>query len=265
VLAGAGSLLGPDDRRLTPLVLLVAIARGEGPGADILTSTIGDLLGEPPPTGRHGMVAVGLLGGQALSSSAKWAASHGQYVEPEHLLVCLLDQRQDDVVAAVAGAGIAPEHARESALAALGLPIDEPPVPMVALPPAAPAGTADQPPLPLEALPSDVWSQLHKRNNRAPLTHRWRVWEWDVGRALCNDERYISLLARRRHLNDDQLYSLLAHNRRVQIERRYPGGEPPWSRRKDPGENLLPPGWACWLGNRRDTIADTWERLTRQP
>jgi hypothetical protein len=260
VLTTAGRLQAPDDRA-SPLRLLVAIALGDGVAAEILAG-VRDLLPLAPALPPHRLQMTGTLTSQVIGSATNWVARSGVPVLPEHLLVVLIDQAHDDVLDALSAAGIDPSHAREAVLTALGLAVDEPPVPLQALPP---AGTVDVPPLPLDALPQDLWLHLRERNDRPPLHQRWRVWEWDFRRALCSDEKYVFRLARRHQLNDDQLYSLLQHDRRAYVRYHYPSGEPRWTPRKDPGESFLPSGWACWFGNRRETIEDTWERLTRQP
>lgn len=144
---------------------------------------------------------------QALTSSERWAASRGEQVKPQHLLVVLLDQRSTIVLDLLQRASIQPQLLREAALAALTLSPDQSLVPLALLPP---RGTSDRPPLPVDVLPPTAWYELSLRQAQLPVVLGQRAW---TRRAVsANEQRAVMQLADRLGLDDDHRYSLLHHH-----------------------------------------------------
>src|SRR5579862_8387868 len=137
-----------------PVHFLAGIAEGEGAASEALR-----------PPGAGSLVAAASAASvpeegpmslhvQAQGAARDWAERLGEQVEPEHLLVALLDQRSTDVVEALDAARIDAASARRTVLRALGQRDDLPPIP---LPDLAPAATLDRPALPVSELPVDAW------------------------------------------------------------------------------------------------------------
>ena len=142
-----------------PVHLLVGISEGSGPPAAALSAgrpvaeivaSAGDALGD----------GAAYLHVQAQGAARLFAASLGQRVGTEHLLIALLDQGTTEVQQALAHAGADPAAVRRAALTAVGAPDGQPPL---ALPPLTPAGTMDRPPLPVDHLDGRAWSVLRWR------------------------------------------------------------------------------------------------------
>jgi hypothetical protein len=218
---------------------------------------------------------------QALGSARAWAAGRGEAMDPEHLVVVLVDQGSGAVRDALTRAGLDAETLRVVALGALGASVDHPLVALLALP-RRPAGTVGCPPLPLSELPETAWAQLQARQERLPLRSLRRAWDWSA--ISVNEQRAVLRLSARLGLDEDETHSLLHHHhKRVQVRAheaaphlvpapRPPEDHPriaagfipgPAGRMRRPGLMFLR-GWACWFGNRLVDARAAWLRLTVQ-
>jgi hypothetical protein len=87
-------------------------------------------------------------------------------MNPEHLLLAVIDQADPEAVEVLDQAGLDLAAVRQVALGMLGLPGDLPPISM---PPLTPTGTLDRPPLFVGDLDSRAWSALCWRQDHLPL------------------------------------------------------------------------------------------------
>jgi Clp amino terminal domain, pathogenicity island component len=275
-------------RRCGPTEFLVGVSAGHEPAAAALDPGSGRSLREfavevsgPPGKG------AGYLHMQAQEAATSLAAARGQWADPEHLLIALLDQGTPEVVGLLSRAGLDPAAVRRAALAAIGAPADLPPIP---LPEPTPAGTLDRPPLPIDHLDSRAWAVLRWRQDHLPLRRLHRAGDLQ---ALSHLERAAAWrLADRLGLDDDQRYSLIrqhddqvgqrAARARSDLARSTgptSGPHHPRPARATPGRQRARParatavlrrrhrffratvGWAAWFGNRGVGLRDRWFRL----
>lgn len=245
-----GRSCGPDD-------FLVGISEGQGPAAAALGPSV-----RVAASGLSGGRAegAGYLHMQAQGAAAALAAARGQRPAPEHLLVALLDQGTPEVVKTLSRAGLDPAVVRRAALAAIGAPADEPPIPLPAL---TPAGTLDRPPLPVTDLNARAWTVLRWRQDHLPLGRLRRASD---RAALASLERATAWrLGQDLGLDDDQRHSLV-HHHSDQVERLVarsrpdlpPRAWPTLRRRHRPGPLSFTVGWAAWFRNRQVGLRDRW-------
>lgn len=278
-------------RRCGPAEFLVGISEGPGPAATALDPGSGRTLREAASgadaltadaLAADGLAADGLAGRgagylhmQAQEAATSLAAARNQPATPEHLLIALLDQGTPEVAGLLSRAGLDPATVRRAALTAIGAPAD---LPLIPLPPLAPAGTLDRPPLPVTDLNPRAWTVLRWRQDHLPLGRLRRSGDL---LALSHLERAAAWrLAERLGLDDDQRYSLvwqhddqvrrLAARTRPDLARpglARPGlaqGAAARARRLRPRRLRflnVTVGWSAWLGNRRVDLRDRWFRL----
>ncbi len=193
------------------------------------------------------------------------AASLGQDLDVEHLLIAVLDQGEPGVLQTLSQAGLQPATVRRKVLAAIGAPADQPPISLPAL---APAGSMDRPPLPVTELDARAWAVLSWRQDHLPLH---RLGKGSDPEALYNLERDAALrVAQVLGLSDDQRYSLFSHHssevRQVVARERPELVRPlrvPRRRRRRGRRPFLrfTVGWGAWFRNRWVSIRDRWFRL----
>jgi hypothetical protein len=246
-----------QGRGCGPVDFLVGISEGPGPAAATLGASIRSVA-----SGLGGMRAegAGYLHMQAQGAAAALAAARGQRPAPEHLLVALLDQGTPEVLETLSQAGLDPAVLRRAALAAIGAPANEPPIPLPAL---TPAGTLDRPPLPVTDLNARAWAVLRWRQDHLPLGRLRRASDRE---ALASLERATAWrLGQDLGLDDDQRHSLV-HHHSDQVERLVAGSRPdlpprarPTPRRRHrPGPLSFTVGGAAWLRNRQVGLRDRW-------
>jgi Clp amino terminal domain, pathogenicity island component len=245
-----------------PVHLLVGISEGAGPAAAALSAgrplagvvaAAGDALGDGAP----------YLHMQAQGAARLFAASLGQRVGAEHLLVALLDQGRTEVMQALGHAGADPGTVRRAALAAIGVTDGQPPL---TLPPLTPAGTMDRPALPLGQLDGGAWSVLRWRQDHLPLDYLRRPTHRQALSRL--EQKAAWRVADQLGLDDDQRYSLIRHHG-DQVEQRMAAARPdlatPPRARTRPrhrrGLLNVTVGWDAWLQNRRVNLRDRWFRI----
>lgn len=275
---------------VSPVHLLVAVAEAYGPVHDLLTDRLEGLRGalaatdtgsveEDLPPGYSYGVTFDPYSQQAGSSAQSWAGRRGEKISPEHLAVVLIDQGTPEVLDALGRAGADHSALRRVALGAIGAPVDQAAMPLVALPA---AGVMGRPPLPIAGLHAGAWEELCRRQDRLPLGRlHIRISDWHaIG---SNESRAVSRLADRLGLDDDQRYSLLRHHhdevqRRAAVAAPEVVGPPrsPLTISRPIGvmvhsighrrrhRHLIPGGWICWFGNRRVNLRARWLRLTVQ-
>lgn len=245
-----------------PVHLLVGISEGAGPAATALSAgrplaevvaSAGDSLGEG---GTY-------LHMQAQGAARLFAASLGQRVGTEHLLVALLDQGTAEVLRALRHAGAGTGTVRRAALAAIGAPEGQPPL---TLPPLTPAGTMDRLPLPVGHLDDSAWRVLRWRQDHLPLDRLHRPGD---RQALSHLERKAAWrIADQLGLDDDQRYSLIRHHA-DQVEQSMAAARPDLAgprrvralpRRRGTLLNITV-GWEAWLQNRQVSLRDRWFRI----
>ena len=182
----------------------------------------------------------------------------GELVNPEHLLLALLDQGSPDVLFAVDAAGVDAAVVRRALLRTLGVADTLPPIP---LPAPSPAGTLDHPALPVASLPGDLWAQLRWRQNHLPLDRLRRP--RDVSGLYHLERRAARRLASRARVSDDISCSLLHHHLEEVERRARAAGLVPLdvdrpSRRRHPGMPNGFVGWGTWFGNRAVNLNTAW-------
>jgi hypothetical protein len=246
-----------QGRGCGPVDFLVGISAGQGSAAAALGPVVRAAASDLSGTGAEG---AGYLHMQAQGAAVALAAARGQPPAPEHLLIALLDQGTPEVVQTLSRAGLDPAVVRGAALAAIGAPADEPPIPMPAL---TPAGTLDRPPLPVTDLDARAWTVLCWRQDHLPVGRLRRASDRE---ALANLERATAWrLGQVLGLDDDQRYSLV-HHHSDQVEQLVTRSRPdlpphawPASRRpRRPGPQSLTVGWAVWFRNRQVGLRDRW-------
>jgi len=247
-----------QGRGCGPVDFLVGLSEGQGPAAAVLGPSV-----RAVASGAGGIRAAegaGYLHMQAQGAALALAAARGQPPAPEHLLIALLEQGTPGVVETLSRAGLDPAVVRRAALAAIGAPADEPPVP---LPELTPAGTLDRPPLPVADLNARVWTVLRWRQDHLPLGRLRRTSDRE---ALANLERATAWrLGQDLGLDDDQRHSLV-HHHSDQVERLVARSRPDlppraWPiprRRRRPSPLRFTVGWAAWFRNRQAGLRDRW-------
>lgn len=266
-----------SHREPGPAHFLVGIAEGDGPAAEALQV-------DGPMTLRDAVAACALPGTaylhlQAQGATCEWAESRGEVMEPEHLLVALLDQDAPDVRETLRLAGIDAARARRVVLRSLGAPED---LSRIWLPTPTPAGTFDRPALPIAELPANVWRQLQWRQEHLPLRRLRRRRDWFGLYHL--EQRAAWRLVERGDIDEDAQYSLVHHHDR-EVERRADEAAPDIvDVRPEPGEyrpaytmpvmvtsrrrrlgRYVPNvfvGWPTWFRNRAVDLNATWFRLS---
>ena len=252
-------------------VLLIAVAEGDGKGAEALTIKLGEnlqasfaRLAASHPR-RNEFYAI-----QAVEAAAAAATRQNAPLSPEFVLLALIDQRDETVDQMLQGALLDKRITRRSILAALGLPQDLPPLPM---PPLTPAGTMDRDPLEISDLPAAAWDEMVRRQASLPI-HRLRTAPNDLWSLLHSERRAADRAARRRQLSDDERHSLQFHHiSRVTetVSRCVPQIDLHADRqRADTGlflESSRPngrvlAGITTWLSNRRVGVRDVCFRVT---
>jgi hypothetical protein len=259
-----------------PVHFLIGIAESESPAAWALAPADGRSLRAVVAGMAHTSSApASYLHMQAQGGARSLAASRGQQVRVEHLLVALLDQRTPEVLDALSQAGLDRAPVRQAALAALGLPASQP---AITFEPVTAAGTLDRPALSVAELDPRAWAVLRWRQDHLPTGRLHRRWDTD---ALIHLERdAVWRLSDRLGLDDDQRFSLMRHHqvavnetvRRARADVARPGGETAHAelsalafrrmqrRRRFPLLRFTI-GWGAWLSNRRVQIWDQWFRL----
>ena len=259
-------------RSCGPAEFLVGISEGHGPAAAALDPGQGRSL-RAVAAAADGTARPGAMLPSHASSKRRPVAGRrpGPAVGAEHLLIALLDQGTPGVTQTLSRAGLDAAAVRQAALAVIGAPADQPPIPLPAL---APAGTMDRPPLPFADLDARAWAALRWRQDHLPLSRLRRDTDWQ---ALTHLERTAAWrLTARLGLDDDQRYSLICHHS-DEVERRAAQGRPDLARRRIPGRAAasmaiargrrrhrflaLTVGWATWFDNRRVGLRDRWFRL----
>ena len=259
-----------------PVHFLIGIAESESPAATALAPAVGRSLRAVVAGMAHTSSApASYLHMQAQGGARSLAASRGQQVGVEHLLVALLDQGTNEVLDALSQAGLDRASVRQAALAALGLPASQP---AITFEPVTAAGTLDRPPLPTAELDLRAWAVLRWRQNHLPIGRLHRRWDTD---ALIHLERgAVWRLSDRLGLDDDQRFSLMRHHEvavdetvtRARADVARPGGETAHAEfralafrrmrrwRRFPLLRFTI-GWGVWLGNRRVQMWDQWFRF----
>jgi hypothetical protein len=245
-----------------PVHLLVGISEGAGPAATALSggrplaevvASAGDAFGDGA-TYQHV---------QAQGAARLYAASLGQRVGTEHLLVALLDQGTTEVLQALEHAGADLGTVRRAALAAIGAPDPQPPL---TLPPLTPAGTMDRPPVPVAHLDNRAWSVLRWRQGNLPLDRLRRPGDRQALSHL--EDKAAWRIADQLGLDDDQRYSLIRHHA-DRVEQRMAAARPDLAtpprvrarpRRRSAFLNVTV-GWDAWLENRQVNLRDRWFRI----
>jgi hypothetical protein len=245
-----------------PVHLLVGISEGGGPAAAALSA--GRPLAEVVASADDALGdGATYLHVQAQGAARLFAASLGQRVGTEHLLVALLDQGTIEVQQALAHAGADPATVRRAALTAIGAPDGQPPL---ALPPLTPAGTMDRPPLPVDHLDGRAWNVLRWRQGHLPLDRLRRPGDRQALSHL--EDKAAWRIADQLSLDDDQRYSLIRQHA-DQVEQRMAAARPDLAglprlrirpRRRSAFLNVTV-GWAAWLENRQVSLRDRWFRI----
>jgi hypothetical protein len=245
-----------------PVHLLVGISEGAGPAAAALSAD--RPLAEIVAAAGHALTdGATYLHMQAQGGARLFAASLGQRVGAEHLLIALLDQGTTEVLQALGQAGVDPATVRRAALASIGAPDGQP---LLTLPPLTPAGTMDRPPLPVGQLDDRAWNVLRWRQGHLPLDRLRRPPD---RRSLSHlEEKAAWRVADQLGLDDDQRYSLIRHHAN-QVEQRMAAARPelagprrvrPLPRRRGGLLNVTV-GWDAWLENRQVNLRDRWFRI----
>jgi hypothetical protein len=260
-----------------PAEFLVGISETSGSAAAALRPATGRSLREVAVAAGFPAGSAGYLHMQAQEAARSLAGSRGQPVGAGHLLIALLDQGTPEVADLLSRAGLDPAAVRRSALAAIGAPVDLPPIPLPAL---TPAGTLDRPALRVADLDSRAWTVLRWRQDHLPLSRLHRPGDLQ---ALSHLERAAAWrLASRLDLDDDQRYSLISHHAdqvaelaararpdlapRIPSSRTRRGPTTTAPRRLRRPHRRLPllnvtVGWATWFGNRGASLRDHWFHL----
>ncbi|MGO9874619.1 MAG: Clp protease N-terminal domain-containing protein [Acidimicrobiia bacterium] len=278
----AGFALSRELNRDTgPVHFLAGIAQGEGPAAEALGIT-------PRMSVRAAAAACAVPDDgsmwrhvQAQQTARAWADSRSEQVQPEHLLVALLDQNAPDVREALQLTGIDAARVRRDVLQAIGV---SEALPTLALSAPTPAGTLDRPPLPIDELPADVWGVLCWRQEHLPFRRLRHRRDW--GGLYHLECGAVWRLAARAQVNADAKRSLL-HHHIGEVERRAfaaapdivdirpkPNSSQPIARhsvayrrgrRRRPRWLRVPNmfvGWPTWFRNRAVGLNARWFRLT---
>jgi hypothetical protein len=262
-----------------PIHLLAALAELDGPISDALVSPLGRSLvrrcADPPPV--HGGGA-GYLVLQTQEAATKLASERDETMNPEHLLLAVIDQGEPEVVKVLDLAVIDLIDVRRAALEMLEAPGDLPPIPM---PPLTTAGTLDRAPLSVSELNPRAWTTLCWRQDHLPFRKISRRSHFAALRHL--ESRATWRASSKLSLDDDQRYSLLRHHvdrveqlaayakpelfelrssvseLRVQVgitrivSRRRRLHRPRWMN--------FTVGWGTWFANRQVGLRNRWFRL----
>jgi hypothetical protein len=259
-----------------PVHFLIGIAESQSPAAAALAPADGRSLRTVAARMRHTSSApASYLHMQAQGGARSFAASRGQQVRVEHLLIALLDQGTIEVLDALGQAGLDRVAVRQAALAALGLPAS---LPAITFEPVTAAGTLDRPALPVGELNQRAWAVLRWRQDHLPIGRLHR--RWDTESLIHLEEDAVWRLSDRLGLDDDQRYSLMQHHeaavdqvvRRARAEVARQDGATAHAElralafRHMRHQRPLPllrftVGWGAWLSNRRVQIWDRWFRL----
>lgn len=282
VLHRAFMLAAETGELCRPVHLLAALAEGDGPIADIVRSPGGGFLLARPaaPLLFHGG-GCNYVVAQAQEAVHRLTSERGETAGPEHLLLVVLDQAEEEAMDLLTSVDLDPAVLRAKALSILGAPSDLPPVTM---PPLTPAGTMDRPALPVKELDQRAWAVLCWRQEHLPVERLRRSSQY--GEFWHLEHRAVWRVASKLGLDDDQRYSLAHHHlRRVEdlavqakpalIERclsrpRQPTammGTVTLRRRRWRWRRWLAftVGWGCWFSNRRAGLRYQWFRLRTIP
>jgi hypothetical protein len=281
----AGFALSHELNRDTgPVHFLAGIAQGEGPAADALRLAPGMSVRDAAANCAVPDDGSMWLHLQAQQTARAWADSRSEQVQPEHLLVALLDQSAPDVEEALQLTGIDAARVRRDVLQAIGV---SEALPTLALSEPTPAGTLDRPPLPIDELPADVWGVLSWRQEHLPLRRLRHRRDW--GGLYHLECRAVWRLAARAHVNADAESSLL-HHHIEEVERRAFAAAPDIVDTRPKANSSRPigsmvrhkvgyrrgryrrprwmrvpnvfVGWPTWFGNRAVGLNARWFRLT---
>jgi hypothetical protein len=264
------------DELCRPIHILAALQEVQGPVSAALTSPIGrPLLPRlANPKARHGGGA-SFLAMQTQEAAGGYAAERGEIMNPEHLLLAVIDQRDSEALEALDQAGIDLATVRRAVLEALDAPSD---LPSISMPPLTPAGSAGRPRLSVEKLNNEAWSALCLRQDHLPLHKIKRPGDYDALRQL--ESRAAWRISSTFELDDDQRYSLLSHHSdRVEQRAAQANSEftvprsrtsEKWEkwlmttggpRRRRPGCLMFTVGWGTWFANRRIGLRNKWFHL----
>jgi urease accessory protein UreE len=256
-----------------PVHFLIGIAESESPAATALAPANDRVLrAVVTDVARTSSAPAGYLHMQVQAGARSLAASRGQQLRVEHLLVALLDQGTPEVLHALSQAGLDLATVREFALTALGLPAGQP---AITFEPVTAAGTLDRPALPAAELDPRAWAVLRWRQDHLPISRLHRRWDTE---ALIHLERdAVWRLSDQLGLDDDQRFSLMRHHevavdhtiRQARADVARPGGETAHAefraqafrrmrRRRHFPLLRFTTGWGAWLRNRRVQVWDRW-------
>jgi hypothetical protein len=278
VIYSAFRIAAESDQACRPVHVLEALSHDEGPASAALVSLRGPAVFNRPAHRRpvHGGRASFLVM-QTQEAATRFASERGEAMGPDHLLLAVLDQKDQEVLAALDKAGLDPAAVRRVVLDALGAPRD---LPAISMPPLTPAGTMDRPPLTIDDLNAQAWSLLCWRRDHLPLqkikrqSHYFALYRLEsratrriTTKLQLDDDQRHSLL--RHHL--DQVEQLAAHARPDLVDLRPAPGFPStaiafrhrrwWGR---PRWLNFTVGWGTWIGNRRDGLHNRWFQFRTQ-
>jgi hypothetical protein len=245
-----------------PVHFLVGISQGAGPAAEALRSgrPLAEVVASAADTLGDGKTHLHV---QAQGGARTFAASLGQRLDTDHLLVALLDQGTTEVRQALARTGADPVAVRRAALAAIGAPDGQPPLP---LPPLPPAGTMDRPPLPVGQLDAGAWWVLRWRQDRLPLDRLRRRPDRQALSRL--EQKAAWRIADQLGLDDDQRYSLIRHHGEqvaLRTAAAWPDLAAPSRGRARPARRRgflnVTVGWGTWVQNRQANLRYRWFRI----
>ena len=184
-----------------PVDFLVGISEGQGPAAAALDPGPGRSLRAVVTGDSELRSGAGYLHMQAQEAARCLAQARGQRMDPEHLLIALVDQGTPEVLHALRQAGLELAAVRRAALSAIRAPVDHPPL---GVPAPTPAGTMDRPPLPAGDLDPRAWAVLRWRQDHLPLRlagagpatgRRWPAWRAPQPGGLLSASGWVTISA----------------------------------------------------------------------
>jgi Clp amino terminal domain, pathogenicity island component len=270
----AFTIAGETGELCRPVHFLAALEEIESPVSTALASPLGHpLIPRPAHPARTRGGTASFLTMQTQEAAKQFASERGETVNPEHLLLAVIDQGDREALEALDQAGLDLVTVRRTALVALGAPRDLPPITM---PPLTPSGTLDRPPVPVENLNPQAWSALCWRQAHLPLDKIKRQGHYDALNDL--EGRSAWRISSKLGLDDDQRYSLSRHHSE-RVEQRAAKATPDFValRSAQPSGpamlsfttsqrrfSRLPHwlsftvGWGTWFGNRRVGLRNRW-------
>ena len=281
VVERALTIASERGRVCRPIDVLAALAEVDGPiGATLREADGGPMF--PDTAGTPGLRggSNGHLATQAIAAGEELARQRGERCGPAHLLVAVIDQADPEVTAAF-GAADQISDARLEALRVLGAAAE---TPALRMPPLTPAGTWDRAALEIADLNPGAWAALCWRQQRLPLSHLKRRWQWAALDSL--EQRAAWRVASAFGVDDDQRYSLLRHHmdhveaiahaahsdlvgtRQQRRDRQQSGPSVNIVSRGRRRHRVVPNfmvGWPCWFKNRWHGMQVKYFRLLTFP